>query len=79
MMRDKNLPVLFLNLLRSKVKWQLFCRRFVRKFHNALIYVVCLAFHCWCHVVSRFTVAYSVINGTVISAREREREKGNYS
>ena len=23
-MRDKNLPVLFLNLLRSKVKWKLF-------------------------------------------------------
>ena len=36
------------------------CRRFVRKFHNALFYVVCLAFHCWCQadviIVSRFTV-----------------------
>ena len=23
------------------------CRRYIRKFHNALFYVVCLAFHCW--------------------------------
>ena len=47
----KILPVLFLNLLLSKVKR---C--------NALFYVVCLAFHCWFHavviIVSRFTVGY---------------------
>ena len=45
---------MFLNLLRRNVKRKLFirckkrclCRSFVRKFHKALFYVVCLAFHC---------------------------------
>ena len=23
------------------------CQRFVRKFHNTLFYVVCIAYHCW--------------------------------
>ena len=35
-------------------------RRFVRKFHNVVFYLVCLAFHCWYQavviIVSRFTV-----------------------
>ena len=50
---DKNVPVLFLNLLRSKVNRSCstmqkpsLCRHFVRKFHNAFFYVICLAFHC---------------------------------
>ena len=47
----KILPVLFLNLLLSKVKR---C--------NAFFYVACLALHCWFHaiviIVSRFTVGY---------------------
>ena len=51
--------VQFLNLLWSRVKLKLLydaktnqlrclCQRFVRKFPNAfIIYVVCLAYHCW--------------------------------
>ena len=50
--------VQFLNLLWSRVKLKLLydaktnqlrclCQRFVRKFPNALFYVVCLAYHCW--------------------------------
>ena len=31
----------------STMQKRCLCRRYIRKFHNALFYVVCLAFHCW--------------------------------
>ena len=44
----------------STMQKRCLCRRFVRKFHNVVFYVVCLAFHRWCQavviIVSRFTV-----------------------
>ena len=73
-MREKNLPVLFLNLLRSKVKWKLlydaktmllFVSALCCKFYNAQFYGVGLAFHCWCHavviIVWYFTVGYQLM------------------
>ena len=31
----------------STMQKRCLCRRYIRKFHNALFYVVSLAFHCW--------------------------------
>ena len=62
-MRDKNLPVLFLNLLQSTVKWKL-CDD-AKLISMWVFCVVCLAFHCW----------YYVVVIIVSSKRGRERER----
>ena len=46
------------------------CRRFVRNFHNALFYVVCLAFNCWCHSVVSIVSCFTTVNKEPTVKRE---------